>query len=280
MVHHFTIDVEEYFHVSALEGVVARHTWDSLPQRAAESTRHIAEMMAETGSRGTMFVLGWLAMRQPSLIRDLAQAGHEIASHGMDHRRVTTQNQAEFRESVRRSKGLLEEITGQPVLGFRAPSYSIVRGTEWALDILGEEGYLYDSSLYPVRRKGYGFPGGLRDPHLLTRSKPLHEVPPATLRLLGCNLPAGGGGYFRLLPYQLLQLAFEQAERRGQPATFYIHPWEIDSMQPRFKVGTLTRIRHYRGLDRTATRLKRLLRQYRFAPIAENLGLTNLAPAC
>jgi polysaccharide deacetylase family protein (PEP-CTERM system associated) len=273
-VHHFTVDVEEYFQVSALERAVTRAQWDVLPSRVAESTRRLAELLAARSARGTWFVLGWVAERHPDLVKELAAAGHEVASHGWDHRRVTMQGPDEFRDSVRRTKALLEDQTGQPVLGYRAPSYSIVPGREWALDILIEEGYRYDSSLFPVRRRGYGFPGGLQDTHVLERpAGALTEVPPSTLQVGRLNVPAGGGGWFRLLPYALTQAAFRQAERRGTPATFYIHPWEIDPDQPRMAVDRLTRIRHYGGLARTAGRLERLLARYRFQPIAETLGL-------
>lgn len=279
-VHHFTVDVEEHFQVTALEKVVAADAWNSQPSRVAQSTRRLAELMARHGARGTFFVLGWVAERQPGLVRELAAAGHEIASHGWDHRRVPVQTPEHFRESVRRTKGLLEDLTGREVAGFRAPSFSIIPGTEWALDILLEEGHRYDSSLFPIRRRGYGYPSAGRDPHEMRRpSGTLLCVPPATLRVRGGNVPAGGGGYFRLLPYGLTRAAFEQAERRGAPATFYIHPWEIDADQPRLPVSRLTRLRHYGGLRRTEGRLERLLGSYRFQPIAETLGLKAVVAA-
>jgi polysaccharide deacetylase family protein (PEP-CTERM system associated) len=276
--HHFTVDVEEYFQVSALSAVAPPESWDRHPSRVRESTLALADLLEEAGARATMFVLGCVAERQPELVKRLAAAGHEIASHGWAHRRVTSKTPEEFRLAVRRTREVLEDLTGQPVFGYRAPSFSIVPSHEWALDVLLEEGYRYDSSLFPVRRPGYGFPGGERYPHWLERaSGRLGEVPPATFRVAGLNLPAGGGAYFRLLPYQLVDRAFRQAERRGQPATFYIHPWEIDPDQPRLDVGVLTRLRHYGGLRRTRERLRRLLSSYRFQPIAETLGLT--APA-
>src|SRR5690606_33124136 len=224
------------------------------------------------GARGTFFVLGWIAQRYPGLVRRIADAGHEVASHGWDHRRVTHQSPAEFRESVRRSKLWLEDITGRPVLGFRAPSFSIVPGREWALDVLVEEGYGYDSSLFPVRRPGYGYAAARRDPHWLDRpAGRIAEVPPATLRRLGVNLPAAGGAYLRLLPLGLIRAALRDAERRGEPATFYIHPWELDPGQPRVPVPWLTRARHYGGLGRTEERVRRLLAEFSFRPIGETL---------
>jgi polysaccharide deacetylase family protein (PEP-CTERM system associated) len=268
-VHHFTVDVEDYFQVSALEPVVPRSNWGTLESRVVANTERVLALLADHDVRGTMFTVGWVAERFPDLVKRMAAAGHEIASHTWDHRRVTTQTPAEFRESVRRARGLLQDLSGQEVIGFRAPSYSITPVTEWALDVLLEEGYLYDSSLFPIHRPGYGFPGIDRDPHFMARAGgALFEVPPTTLRLGGVNLPAAGGAYFRLFPYGLVAAAFDQAERRGQPGTFYIHPWEVDPEQPRFRVKTTTRIRHYGGLHRTEPRLRRLLSSYRFRPIA------------
>jgi polysaccharide deacetylase family protein (PEP-CTERM system associated) len=273
--HHFTVDVEEYFQVSAFEPHVSRADWDHLPRRLTESVRRLLELLARAEVRGTFFVLGWIARRQPEVVREIARAGHEIASHGWDHRRVTEQTAADFRDSVRRSRRELEDLTGDQVVGFRAPSFSIVPGCEWALDVLAEEGYRYDSSLFPVKRPGgkYGYPGGGRDPHWLVRPPgPLAELPPATLDVWGMRLPAGGGAYFRLFPYGLVQAALRDCERRGAPGTFYIHPWELDAGQPRFPVPWPTRIRHYGGLARTDGRLDRLLREFRFTTMADTVA--------
>jgi polysaccharide deacetylase family protein (PEP-CTERM system associated) len=271
--HHFTVDVEEYFQVSALEPAVPRSEWDRMESRIEASMAQLLALLAAHRVRGTFFVLGWIAERYPHLVRAAAEAGHEIASHGWDHRRVTELTPAEFRDSVRRSREILERLSGRPVAGFRAPSFSIVAGREWALDILLEEGYRYDSSLFPVRRPGYGYRGGRRDPHWLERpAGRLAEVPPATLSRFGANLPAGGGGYFRLLPYALVRSAFMEAERRGVPATFYIHPWEWDPEQPRIAVPPLTRIRHYGGLHRTWDRMRRMLGEFRFTTIEETVA--------
>jgi polysaccharide deacetylase family protein (PEP-CTERM system associated) len=270
--HHFTIDVEEYFQVSALEPYVARSEWDRYPSRVAAQMDRLLALLARHNARATCFVVGWVAERHPELIRTIARAGHEIASHGWDHARVTTLTPAQFRSSVRSSKRVLEDIAGTPVVGFRAPSFSIVAGREWALDILLEEGYGYDSSLFPIRRPGYGYPTGRSDPHFLERSAGrLAEIPPATLRWAGMRLPAAGGGYFRLLPYGVVRAALRQCERRHVPGTFYIHPWEIDPDQPRVDVSWLTRARHYRGLRGTVPRLERLLTEFRFVPIRETM---------
>jgi polysaccharide deacetylase family protein (PEP-CTERM system associated) len=186
---------------------------------------------------------------------------------------VTQQTPLQFRDSIRRTKAVLEQHALAPVLGFRAPSFSIVPGREWALDILVEEGYRYDSSLFPVRRPGYGYPGGAPDPHWLERpAGRLAEVPPATLLCCGVRLPAAGGAYFRLLPYGLIRAAFRQCERRGVPGTFYIHPWEVDPAQPRLPASWLTQLRHYGGLGRTAHRLGRLLEDFRFTAVRDTVA--------
>jgi polysaccharide deacetylase family protein (PEP-CTERM system associated) len=278
--HHFTIDLEEYFQVSAFASRVARCDWERFESRVAREVGRLLELLAQHNARATFFVLGWVAQRQAALIRAIARAGHEIASHGWDHARVTDQTRSQFRESVRRTKDVLEEITGQLVLGFRAPSFSIVPGREWALDILVEEGYRYDSSLFPVRRPGgrYGYPGGLPDPHWLARGAgPLAEIPPTTLGWCGLRLPAAGGAYFRLLPYALVRTALRQCERRSVPGTFYIHPWELDPAQPRLPVSWLTRVRHYGGLRWTARRLDRLLADFRFTAVRDTVAALTAA---
>ncbi len=267
------MDVEEYFQVSAFEPIVARAAWETMETRVAYGVTRLLELLGKHGDRGTFFVLGWVADRHPDMIRTIAAAGHEIASHGWDHRRVTDQAPEAFRQSVRRTKAVLESLTGTRVIGFRAPSFSIVPGYEWALDVLLEEGYCYDSSLFPVRRRGYGYPGGRRDPHWIERAGGrLAELPPATLRRFGVTLPAGGGAYFRLLPYGLISAAFRDSGRRGVPATFYIHPWELDLEQPRLRASWTTRVRHYGGLAETVPRLERLLREFRFAPLAATVA--------
>ena len=277
-VHYFTVDLEEYFQVAVFKAVVPRADWDRLESRVARPVGQLLDLLARHDAHATFFVVGWLAERQPHLIRAIARAGHEIASHTWDHARVTDQTPAEFRASVRRTKQVLESLCGTAVLGFRAPNYSIVPGFEWALDILVEEGYAYDSSLFPVRRPGYGYASATPDPHWLTRpAGRLLEFPPATLRVGGMLLPAAGGAYFRLLPYCLVQAALRQCERRGVPGTFYIHPWEIDPDQPRLAVSRLTRLRHYGGLRRTASRLGRLLAEFRFTAIRD--GVNGLAAA-
>lgn len=270
--HHFTVDVEEYFQVSAFERLVPRSRWSQLESRVVGSTARLLDMLAEHGQPGTFFVLGCVAERHPELVRRIAAGGHEVASHGFDHRRVTQETPAQFRSSVSRAKDVIEQITGKPVLGYRAPSFSIVPGREWALDILVEEGHLYDSSLFPIHRPGYGYAAAARDPHWLERqSGRIAEIPPATLRCFGVNLPAAGGAYLRLLPYRLVHAAVRQAERRAVPATLYIHPWELDPEQPRMNAGVATKLRHYGGLHRTAPRLNALLAAFRFQTISQTV---------
>lgn len=268
--HHFTIDVEEYFQVSALEPYVDRATWERRESRLEIGLERLLALLDDAGARATFFVLGWIAERDPGAVRRIAGAGHEIASHGYGHRRVSTLTRAEFRASARRAKAVLEDIVGAPVIGYRAPTFSILPGGEWALDILLEEGYRYDSSLFPVPRPGYGYAASApRDPHWLARpSGRLLEVPPTTLRRLGTNFPAAGGAYLRLFPYLLTRLALEEAQARGVPGTLYVHPWELDEAQPRLPVPLSVRLRHYGGLPRVRSRLERVLRDFRFRPIA------------
>jgi polysaccharide deacetylase family protein (PEP-CTERM system associated) len=270
--HHFTVDVEEHFQVLALAPWVPRARWESLESRVARNVDRLLDLLARHAATGTFFTLGWVAERQPAMVKAMAAAGHEVASHGYDHRRVVELSPDEFRAQVRRTKAILEDLSARPCIGYRAPNYSIGPGREWALDILLEEGYRYDSSLFPIRRPGYGYAGGGRDPHWLQRpAGRLLEVPPATLRRMGMNLPAAGGAYFRLLPPYLVRAALRDAARRGQPGTFYLHPWEIDDAQPRFTVPRLTRLRHYGGLAGVMPRLERLLQEFRFASVAESL---------
>jgi polysaccharide deacetylase family protein (PEP-CTERM system associated) len=270
--HLFTVDVEEYFQVKALEAVVTRDEWLTLPTRVGRSVDALLTTLDSHGARGTFFTLGWLARHRPQVVRSIVGAGHEIASHGFLHERVTAQTPEKFREDVRSSKRALEDVCGTEVVGYRAPSFSIIPGYEWAFDILLEEGYRYDSSLFPIRRRGYGYPSAQRVPHLIHRpAGALAEYPLATTRFLNFSVPAAGGGYLRQFPLGVIQRAFREATRRGECATFYIHPWEIDLDQPRLPVSQLNRIRHYRGIGSALDRIERLLEEFRFDTIASHL---------
>lgn len=271
--HFFTVDVEEYFQVVALAPYVPMSTWETFESRVEPAIDRLLALMAERGATGTFFTVGWVAERHPAMVKRIAAAGHELASHTYDHVRITHQTPDAFRASIRRTKQVLEDLTGAPLLGFRAPSFSIVRGTEWALDLLIEEGHRYDSSLFPVSRSGYGYVGGERDPYWIDRPVGrIAEIPPATLQLLGKTLPAAGGAYFRILPPMLVHSALRSSEGRGVPGTFYIHPWEWDPGQPRMAVPVLTRVRHYGGQAGVFGRIGRLLDGFEFRSIASALS--------
>ena len=258
-----TVDVEDYFHVSAFEESIDRDDWDRLPCRVERNSDRLLALFSERDVRATFFVLGWVAERYPALIRRMAEAGHEVASHGYAHVRATQQTPEQFRADVSNTRRLLEDTSGQPVKGFRAASFSIGAGNLWALDVLGEAGYRYSSSIYPVRHDLYGMPQAPRFPFRHNGTGIL-EIPITTVSVLGHNLPSGGGGYFRLLPYAFYRWALLRVNRRElQPGVFYCHPWEFDPDQPRQAgIGLRTRIRHYTNLSRMEARLGRLLTDF------------------
>jgi len=275
-----TIDVEDYFQVSAFDGVVARDAWDRMPSRVVANTRKLLQLFDEAGIKATFFVLGWVAERHPQLVRDIASAGHELASHGYGHRLVYDQSRDVFREDVRRAKRVIEDLGGQPIRGYRAPSYSITKKSLWALDVLAEEGYAYDASIFPIRHDRYGIPDAPRHPYMVGKNgHALLEAPPSTVRMAGTNLPIAGGGYFRLLPYWWTRWGIAQLNNKEQrPAIFYLHPWEIDPEQPRLDASALSRFRHYRNLDKTEARLKKLLTEFRFGTLAALLASDGVRP--
>jgi polysaccharide deacetylase family protein (PEP-CTERM system associated) len=277
--HIFTVDVEEYFQVSAFDAAVSRADWLDLPSRIERNVDCLLDLLARHDTSGTFFVLGWIADMHPHVVQRIATAGHEVASHGWWHRRVSTLTPRVFQSEVRSSKAVLEDVTGREVTGFRAPNFSIVPGKEWAFDVLLEEGYRYDSSLFPIRRPGYGYPNATPRPHVIRRpTGNLLEFPLATTAWKGLRLPGAGGGYFRQLPYALTRAAFRQHAACGVPGTFYIHSWEFDSEQPRVSVPWLTRLRHYRGLSVTLPRLEQLLSEFRFTSVARRLQGTSTEP--
>lgn len=265
-----TVDVEDYFHVSAFERHIQRGDWDALPCRVERNTDRFLALFAEHGAQATFFVLGWVARRYPALIRRIQEAGHEVASHGMAHVRVNQQSREQFVVDARDSRAILEDAAGVAVRGFRAASFSIGRDNLWALDVLAEVGYQYSSSIYPVNHDLYGMPEAPRFPYRHGGDGIL-EIPVSTVRLGGRNLPCGGGGYFRLLPYAYYRWAYRHLNgSEGQPAIFYTHPWEIDPDQPRQEgIGLKTRVRHYLNLRRTEGRIARLLSQFRWGRMDE-----------
>ncbi len=272
-----TVDVEDYFHVSAFAGVVARDAWNGFDSRVERNTDRLLGVFADADVRATFFVLGWVAERHPDLLKRIAAAGHEVASHSYSHRLVYHMTPDEFRFDIRRAKGVIEAATGVPVRGFRAPSFSITARSTWALDVLFQEGYQYDASIFPIHHDRYGIPNARRDPHVIRRAtvsvvrdptvsvadKCLLEIPASTIRFAGMNFPIGGGGYFRILPYAWTAFGIRRLnQREGKPAMVYLHPWEIDPEQPRLKAPLLSRFRHYRHLAQTEARLRRLLAEF------------------
>ncbi len=278
IVNAMTVDVEDYFHVSAFDSIVSRAGWDGFESRVARNTDRLLELFDRAHVRSTFFVLGWVAERFPPLVRRIADLGHEVASHGYNHQLLYMLTPRQFREDVRAAKTAIEDAAGVSVVGFRAPSYSVIESSLWALDVLIEEGFAYDSSIFPIHHDRYGIPDSPRHPYVLRRAGgSLVEVPGSTVRVGRLNLPIGGGGYFRQFPYAWTKWGIGRVNRvEHQPVTFYTHPWELDPDQPRMRVGAATRVRHYRGLERTACRLARLLRDFRFDSVSSAL---NLAPS-
>jgi polysaccharide deacetylase family protein (PEP-CTERM system associated) len=258
-VNALTIDVEDYFQVSALAQHFPRAHWDGVPCRVERNVERILELLAAAGARATFFTLGWIAQRYPSMVRRMAAQGHEIASHGFAHERVTALDPHAFLADLTRARSVLQDATGTPILGYRAPSFSISRANPWAFDCIAQAGHRYSSSVYPVRHDHYGVPDAPRFAYRVRRD--LLEIPITTARVLRANLPAGGGGYFRLLPYPVSHWLIRRVNRVDrQPAVFYFHPWEIDPHQPRVTgAGVRARFRHYVNLHRTEARLQRLL---------------------
>lgn len=271
-VNAISFDVEDWFQVENLKSAIRRDDWDSLELRVEQNTRRILAALQERGVKATFFILGWVAERCPELVREIDRQGHEVASHGYAHRLVYDMTPDEFRDDLARSKMILEDIVGKPVIGYRAPSFSITPNTLWALDILKETGFRYDSSIFPVSvHDRYGFPGCDTQP--FHWSNGLLEIPLAVYKLGRLALPVAGGGYFRLFPYIYFRALLGRLNRRRQPFTFYLHPWEFDPAQPRVCVPWFYSFRHYVNLDKTESRLRKLLKQFRFAGIAAVHGI-------
>lgn len=264
IVNALTIDVEDYFQVSAFAAHISRATWDSLPCRVEGNIDRILQLLSDADVRATFFTLGWVAERYPVLLRRIVDEGHELASHGYEHQRASDQGYGHFLADIRLAKAVLEDLTGERVKGYRAPSFSIGPANPWAFDCIVEAGYRYSSSVYPIRHDHYGAPDSPRFAHEIRPG--LLEVPVTTTRMLSTNWPAGGGGYFRLLPYSVSRWSLRRVNGvDGQPAMFYFHPWELDPEQPRVEgPGAKARFRHYLNLKKMDPRLRRLLADFRW----------------
>jgi polysaccharide deacetylase family protein (PEP-CTERM system associated) len=269
--HVLSFDVEEHFQVSAFWSEARRQQWGQLESRVEQNTLRLAELLAHFETKATFFVLGWVAERHPGLVKALAKQGHEIASHGYGHELVTSQTEREFRDDVRRSKHILEDLTGGMVFGYRAPSFSITDRTPWALPVLVEEGYLYDSSIYTrfQRSAKGGAQRCVRE--ITTAAGPIFEIALPTANLCGIQFPTPGGGYFRLLPYSASRMFLRQLEKAGTQFVMYLHPWEIDPAQPRMEGPLFSRWRHYLNLKQTEPRLQCLLHDFSFAPVVDTV---------
>lgn len=265
LTHALTVDVEDYFHVSGFADRIARDTWDRYESRVVESTRRVLQLCERNQVRATYFVLGWVARREPQLVRDIAAAGHEIGCHSEWHRLVYDLTPDEFRRDLVDSRDVLEQIVGRPVTAYRAPSFSITKRSLWALPILAEEGFTLDASVFPVRHDRYGMPGSPAAPYLIeTPAGPLREFPGSTVPITGRTVPVGGGGYLRLYPASVTQHLLTRIERSGRPCMVYVHPWEFDPDQPRLSGSWKSRFRHYVGLNTTERKLDALLKTFRF----------------
>jgi polysaccharide deacetylase family protein (PEP-CTERM system associated) len=283
IVNAMTVDVEEHYHANVFDGTPMRDPGYPHESRVRSSTERMLALLDSASVRATFFILGKVADSHPALVREIASRGHEVASHGHAHQLVYTQSVRAFRDDVRRAKGTLESLVGAPVRGYRAPSYSIVTRSLWALDVLAEEGYEYDASIFPIRHDRYGIPGAPRHPHTRqVAGGTIVEAPPSTARAAGASVPVAGGGYFRLLPYGWTRWGLTRLNRVEQrPAIFYTHPWELDPGQPRLPLKPHHSIRHYANLEGTEGKLARLLREFRFGPLDEvlaSLGLLSVAP--
>jgi polysaccharide deacetylase family protein (PEP-CTERM system associated) len=273
-VHLLSFDVEEYFQVEGAAAGVARQDWPRIARRLPATVDRVLGLLAEYDASATFFVLGWVARHERGVVERIAGAGHEIASHGMDHRMLTHLGPEAFRRDLAQSRRLLQDLAGRDVIGYRAPTFSIFRQTAWALDVLAEEGFQYDSSVFPIRHDRYGVRDAPAGPHRAVGpgGGTILEVPPLTFRLLGINWPFGGGGYLRLLPARAVGAALRSAARRGYPGMIYLHPWEMDPDQPVLPMGRLSRLRHRLGLKRTDRKLRRLLARFSFGAVREALG--------
>ncbi len=283
VVNAMTVDVEDYFHVSNFADVVHPQDWTRFESRVEANTYRLLDIFESHKVSATFFVLGWVAERHPSLIRAIPQAGHEVACHGYVHKLVYESTPEEFREDVGRAKKILEDLTGTSVDGYRAPSFSIVKSSLWALDILAEEGFKFDSSIFPIRHGRYGIPDADRFPYRQSTNngKGLVQFPISTIRVCGLNIPVGGGGYLRLFPYDMTRWAIQRLnETEQRPAIVYVHPWEIDPAQPRMPGRPLSRFRHYVNLHTTEGKLHHLIGSFSFVSLRSLLNRSHVRPQC
>lgn len=268
VINGLSVDIEDWFQVGAFERTIARDEWDTLPRRVERNSDAVIELFRRSDAKATFFTLGWVAERYPQLIRRIVDAGHELASHGWDHVRVFTMTPDQFREDIRRTRSVLEDLSGQKVTGYRAPSFSIDQRTPWAHEILADEGYAYSSSVAPVVHDHYGWPEAPRFAFRPIDGCPLIELPVTTARLRGRVIAAGGGGFFRLFPYAFSRWAIRQVNADERPAIFYFHPWEIDPGQPRVADAPLkSRFRHYARLGAMEAKLERVIREFRWGRV-------------
>lgn len=274
-----TVDVEDYFHVAALASAIPRSKWDDMEYRCEANTQRLLQLFADHDVRVTFFVLGWVARRSPQLIKEILRAGHEVASHGMSHKLVFNQTPEEFAGETRDAKALLEDITGAAINGYRASTYSITKRSLWALNTLCDLGFKYDSSIFPINHDVYGIPDAVQEPSVITapNGKTIVEFPMSTARLFGARIPVSGGGYFRLLPYGVTRAGLRKLnDSLSRPFVFYLHPWEIDTQQPRIKTKWLSRFRHYNNLHKCESRLRTLLKEFHFTTMADVLKRLDL----
>ena len=271
MYNALTVDVEDYYMVSAFSKNVSFEDWPSYESRIERNSYEILDLMDEHDVKATFFILGWVAEHHPKLIKDIYSAGHEVACHSYNHRLIYDLTPDEFREDTHKSKSILEDIIGDPVIGYRAPSYSIIKKTLWALDILIEEAFQYDSSIFPIYHDRYGFPEAERYQHTITRNGgSIIEIPPSTFQIFGHNIPIAGGGYLRFFPQWVTKKAIRRINKKEkQPVIVYIHPWEIDKQQPKIDGKLLSQFRHYVNLGSTVPKLTSFLSEFKFKPISQ-----------
>jgi polysaccharide deacetylase family protein (PEP-CTERM system associated) len=276
MINALTFDIEDYYQVEAFKAFIKFEEWPQYPSRVVDNTKKITDILNERNVKATFFILGWTAERFPNMVKQIADDGHEIATHGYAHQMIYTQSRTAFEEDLVRSIETLEHISGKKIIGYRAPTYSIIEESFWAFDILIRHNLLYDSSIFPIVHDRYGVPDGERFPHTIKRAngQTIIEFPLSTLRFWKWNLPIAGGGYLRLIPYQFLKCALYHLNRQKKPGIIYLHPWEFDPDQPRFSnIPLTTKFRHYCNLRSTATKLRNLIRDFEFASIRDILKL-------